>query len=241
MQKLKQKLKSQTGASITFALLLFLVCAVVGSAVLVAGTAAAGRMSKIAEMDQRYYAVNSAARFLIDTIEEETVTAIEEKTTTVTEGLSSTQSKYYLKTDSQAMDGTTTTDNVEVTSSASLSETFPQDAAYRLGYLSNSPEVGTQPYDYQLTIDADGAADNGNVKIAETLKTDGSMIFDIYKGEPPYTLRLTFALDKQETSSLDVLGRTETITRKLHWRLSDIETVTNQAQAPSSSPTVSGG
>ena len=78
MQKLKQKLKSQTGASITFALLLFLVCAVVGSVVLTAGTVAAGRTSKIAEMDQRYYAVNSAAKLLIELIdgEEKAVTII---------------------------------------------------------------------------------------------------------------------------------------------------------------------
>ena len=73
LHKLKQKLKSQTGASITFALLLFLVCAVVGSAVLVAGTAAAGRMSKVAEMDQRYYAVNSAARLLVDLMERDEI------------------------------------------------------------------------------------------------------------------------------------------------------------------------
>ena len=79
LQKLKQKLKSQTGASITFALLLFLVCAVVGSVVLTAGTVAAGRMSKIAEMDQRYYSVNSAAKLLIELIsgEEKAVTIIE--------------------------------------------------------------------------------------------------------------------------------------------------------------------
>ena len=78
MHKLKQKLKSQTGASITFALLLFLVCAVVGSVVLTAGTAAAGRMSKIAEMDQRYYSVNSAAKLLTELIdgEERAVTII---------------------------------------------------------------------------------------------------------------------------------------------------------------------
>ena len=73
LHKLKQKLKSQTGASITFALLLFLVCAVVGSTVLVAGTAAAGRMSKVAEMDQRYYAVNSAARLLVDLMERDEI------------------------------------------------------------------------------------------------------------------------------------------------------------------------
>ncbi len=76
MRTIKKKLNSQRGASLTFALLLFLVCAVVGSVVLVAGTAASGRMSKVAEMDQRYYSVNSAARLLIDMIDDETVMII---------------------------------------------------------------------------------------------------------------------------------------------------------------------
>ena len=74
MQAIKNKIRSRRGASLTFALLLFLVCAVVGSVVLVAGTAASGRMSQIAEMDQRYYSVNSAARLLIDTIDGEEIT-----------------------------------------------------------------------------------------------------------------------------------------------------------------------
>lgn len=77
LQKLKQKLKSQTGASITFALLLFLVCAVVGSVVLTAGTAAAGRMSELAKMDQRYYSVTSAAQLLQDIISDQTIEVTE--------------------------------------------------------------------------------------------------------------------------------------------------------------------
>lgn len=74
-QALKKKIRSRRGASITFALLLFLVCAVVGSAVLTAGTVAAGRMSKIAEMDQRYYSVNSAARLVTEILEKEEIEA----------------------------------------------------------------------------------------------------------------------------------------------------------------------
>lgn len=73
MDKLKRKLNNQTGASITYALLIFLVCAVVGSSVLVAGTAASGRMSQMAEMDQRYYSVNSAARLLIDIMQRDKI------------------------------------------------------------------------------------------------------------------------------------------------------------------------
>ena len=71
MNRIKKKLNSERGASITWALLIFLVCTVVGSAVLVAGTAAAGRMSKLAESDQRYYAVTSAAGLLSDVLGQE--------------------------------------------------------------------------------------------------------------------------------------------------------------------------
>lgn len=72
--RISAKLKAQTGASITYALLLFLVCAVVSSVVLAAGTAAAGRMSKAVETDQRYYAVTSAARVLKEQLDGKTNT-----------------------------------------------------------------------------------------------------------------------------------------------------------------------
>ena len=74
MNTIKQKLRSRRGASITFALLLFLVCVVVGSVVLAAGSAAAGRMAKSAEMDRRYYSVTSAADLLAKELTGKTVT-----------------------------------------------------------------------------------------------------------------------------------------------------------------------
>ncbi len=61
---MKRKIRSQKGASISFALLLFLVCAVVSSIVIVSASAVGGRFSKLGQMDQRYYAVTSAARLL---------------------------------------------------------------------------------------------------------------------------------------------------------------------------------
>jgi len=67
--RLKKKLRSSKGASITFALLLFLVCAVIGSVVLAAGTASAGRFSKLAESDARYYSVTSAVNLLRDSFD----------------------------------------------------------------------------------------------------------------------------------------------------------------------------
>lgn len=84
MLNLKTKLRSEKGASITFALLLFLVCAVVSIVVVVAGSAAAGRMSQRAETDQRYYAVTSAVELLCNDFKGMKVTVEYSKASTAT-------------------------------------------------------------------------------------------------------------------------------------------------------------
>ena len=224
MHKLKQKLKSQTGASITFALLLFLVCAVVGSAVLVAGTAAAGRMSKIAEMDRRYYAVNSAARLLVETIEKETVTTVKTRST------------------EEAGDSEEESDSGQ-SSSSDEKMSFPRDAAKKLGYLDSEKETLPLETKFKLSGNAEDTEikESIEVDITETINPDGSMLFEVSKGKEDdwYALRLTFELDKQETSELNLQKKTETITVILNWRLTDIETVSNKPQ--SSSSTGNGG
>ncbi len=82
---MKRKLKSQRGASITFALLIFLVCAVIGSVVLGAGTAAAGRISSLPKSDQRYYSVTSAARLFEEQFAGTNVTVTRTRTYKITE------------------------------------------------------------------------------------------------------------------------------------------------------------
>lgn len=82
--KIMNKLRSEKGASITFALLLFLVCAVLCSVILAAATAAAGRMSKLPEQDQRYYTVTSAAELIIDDIKSRPSVSIVKVTKTTT-------------------------------------------------------------------------------------------------------------------------------------------------------------
>lgn len=62
--KLKKKISSESGASITFALLIFLVCTVAGSIILTAGTAASGRIAQLTRIDQKYYSVSCAAQLL---------------------------------------------------------------------------------------------------------------------------------------------------------------------------------
>ena len=62
----KRKICSQRGASLSMALMLFLVCTVVASITLSAATAVAGRLSRLKEADASYYNVSSAARFVWD-------------------------------------------------------------------------------------------------------------------------------------------------------------------------------
>ena len=80
MSAIQNKLKSRRGASITFALLLFLVCAVISSVVVVAGTTSSGWMSGLQEMDARYFALSDAGYLLCDIFDGESVTLEYNKT-----------------------------------------------------------------------------------------------------------------------------------------------------------------
>lgn len=74
MNAIKNKIRSQRGASITFALLLFLVCAVLSSVIIVAATTAAGRMSGLKDMDTRYNAIADAGHQLCEIFDGQSVT-----------------------------------------------------------------------------------------------------------------------------------------------------------------------
>ena len=81
------KIKSEAGASLVAALLLFLVCAAIGTIVLVSATTASGRFVSLAEMDKKYYSVTSAAEFMIDHMEGNEIVIERTKTPTATEGV----------------------------------------------------------------------------------------------------------------------------------------------------------
>lgn len=86
MSAMRAKLKDQRGASITYALLIFLICAVASSIVIVAGSTAAGRMANVPQSDQRYYAVTSAAELLKGLIDGKTVVITKKVTKGAGEG-----------------------------------------------------------------------------------------------------------------------------------------------------------
>lgn len=61
---IRNKFISEDGASLAVALLLFLVCAVVGSVVLAGASASAGRLSQRRQLQQERYALQSAAEMI---------------------------------------------------------------------------------------------------------------------------------------------------------------------------------
>ena len=213
-KRITDKLRQSTGASISFALLIFLVCAVVCSVVLTAATTASGRMSKTAEYDQRYYSVTSAAELLKDLmsgnasiVQVQTGTA----TTTYTDGTPGTP----VHNDDTVL----TTYLVEDTAPASITETdltesnkidpeslstvqtksIKNDAAWRcfsgtaalsrtlnLTSAAGTSEGQDSPLDVTITEDMD---ENGNITF--TLKnTNGDS----------YTLSLKFLCSKNVTT-----------------------------------------
>ncbi len=68
MNAIQNKLKSKNGASIFMGLMFLLVCVMVGTVVLVAATAAAGKLSEQRKREQAYLNVSSAAQLIKDRI-----------------------------------------------------------------------------------------------------------------------------------------------------------------------------
>ena len=200
MLLIKKKLKSQNGASISFALLLFLVCAVLSSAVIVAGTAAAGRLSRLAEADQRYYAVTSAAGLLSRDIGGRTVTVeYSKKTGKVTPAGSPT----ILSDASEKL--------VEALSSTD------EDAADKV--LQRT---------FQLTPDTNIANAQLACVIKETLQRDGMLLFDVSNTSGGsggvYTLRVVFS-SKMKRSASD--SSEDTVKTTVTWKLHSIHKIRN--------------
>lgn len=65
-EKIRNKIMSESGASLAAALLFFIVCAVVGSIIIAAAMSSAGRMSGITSADNQRYALESARSLIED-------------------------------------------------------------------------------------------------------------------------------------------------------------------------------
>ncbi len=250
--RIKKKLRSQRGASITFALLLFVVCAVLCSVVLAAATSASGRMSRIAEVDQRYYAVTSAAELLIDEFQKNpSVSVVEEIKTDFT-------TTYTNGTAGDPVEGepvkTIYTQIGNVKRNLDTIKSIQEDAAKNV-YNKTTAEIS----DRKLSLSSTGSGlsyDALAVTVLEKLEEDGSIKLTLYntynnKGNASsagerYTMELTFGANKSVTTSTrsvnvsttpisatsyQVQGNTtKTTTTTLKWKLTGLKTINQGAQ-----------
>ena len=200
MQAIRNKLNTQKGASITFALLLFLVCAVISSVVIVAATTAAGRMSQLPQMDQRYYAVTSAARLLQSEIDGKKINVEYDK------NKSESEKKTTVKSITEKDEIIWPKGDEENTHTiiADVSENLVN--AIKTGSGSSSDIVERK---WNVTVKTAGAADNTvdylSCNIKANLKSNGLLVFTIVDGTDEingkYKLELTFSSNVRERAS----------------------------------------
>ena len=194
MNAMKNKIKSQRGASITFALLLFLVCSVVSIVVVIAGSAAAGRMSQRAETDQRYYAVTSAVELLCDDFKGMTVTVEYSKDLSTGNYDTPVVTKALQKDDPTETDVKDLYPVLKSVSEKLVEKIASSDSA------STMPAASTVPDDtLQLTANGAPTGSLTDCAIKEYVFKDGRVIFEISNADVAgalkqnkYTLQVVF-------------------------------------------------
>lgn len=249
--RLKKKLRSSKGASITFALLLFLVCAVIGSVVLAAGTASSGRFSKLAESDARYYSVTSAAALLKDEINGRSFKKVYTETERYTEDIdphgtpvAGTKSVIF---PTEGEDKGTT--EYLGFGGYEYKPDNPPSTIDRLLYQAvlNYGESSDIEYDYQLNLDPapETSSASQSVAVKETVSTNGSVTFTISNGGTSeiFTVEVVFDVDVTENVSFSTVENgitvsasnsenktvdktvTKTTETSFEWTLSDIRRI----------------
>ena len=209
MNAMKNKIKSQKGASITFALLIFLVCAVVSSAVIITASSAAGRMSQMAQMDQRYYAVTSVAKLLKSEIDGKTVYVTPDTTD---------PKKYIVRYDYEAVPPTRTqhtilTDASEVLVRLLKRETVGQD---RIFTVTTNLTASDHP-NSDLVCTVEENVDSKTGLLTFTIRnTNGT-------STSTYRVKMIFASKRKESTVVST-GLKET---KIEWKFQSIQKMEN--------------
>jgi len=108
---IRNKLRDKSGVSILMGLIFLLICLMVGTVVLAASTAAAGKLARQRQSEQDYLNVSSAARLLKDRLSKLTYTRIEVDGSLVSEKLETfDRSRMLLQRDLEALCRTVGTD-----------------------------------------------------------------------------------------------------------------------------------
>lgn len=194
-------------------------------------------MAGIAENDQRYYAVTSAAELLKGLIEGKTVSIVEvqEKTSEITykEGIASEPKEETSDPQTYIVPNKTATEIDEDTDYNTLddssSDSIPVDAARNI-----SEETPLTKRKLELTSTA---SEDLGVTIEEDLDENGNLTLTIYntknsKGEDSspgerYTLKLVFGVDKTETTNTKTKDESSTAVDDSSYTVKTTSTETN--------------
>ena len=192
---MRRKLKSENGASLALALLFFVICAMVGSVVLAAATAAAGRIANLQKSDQARYTLESAA----DLIESQltgwsyvrtgaTKTDEAGKVRSAPQGTSGTRTDYDLNVTSGNAVLSTANANCMV-SVFGLSKQI-SDVRWKDGSATRS-DYGTDPGKITEAVRASVTGETYQRKLIFTLGGDQNAVLPVYAEvsiEPDYTI-----------------------------------------------------
>ena len=222
MRKALEKLNSDRGASLMLALLAFLICAVLGSVVLTAGTASSGRFAELGNMEQRYYAVTSAAELLRRDLCAQSGTKVEcSKVSTM-----KTVTAYTVDEDGVFHPGAVSGPELDPSVSPNPLYTFPaapanlsEQLAQYLTFGADGPAddvkwnrfIGTAAVpsfnvpDMTLTVTPEGGSPDAGlaVNVKSTMNADGTLTLEISndkdKAKTQYTLKMTLtpSIDRQ--------------------------------------------
>ena len=249
MNRIRKKLASDRGASITFALLLFLVCAVLSSVIIVAATAASGRMSRLSEMDKRYYSVTSAAALIKEVLDGQSVEVEHKKVV-----------RTIRKANNPTMSGETSETPDDRTSDFTLYTLEGKDAPSVVDVrmrTEDDPEELANYTDFLLTRIAHQYVDTSDVEqssklfpltetfklevgnnpeltcdIAVTMNTDGTVIFDIknnidsVKDKDQFILTAIFKADVEEVKGSKIVEGTPEKVESGYQAVDEAENVT---------------
>lgn len=162
------RLKQEDGASLSLALLFFVICGVAASMILAAASATAGKMEQIPAADQKRFTVESAAAFFRDELNDTGNTIKIKEVQVINERNSESNSDkvtYYYVGKNEILSDETTWQNID-SSDASLLATYVKDYYVPLGLDEDSEE---ETEDSDNLENSDGSADS-----ADSENSDGS-------------------------------------------------------------------
>lgn len=177
------------------ALLFFLVCAVIGSVVLAAGSAAAGRISQLARSDRRYYAVTSAAELLAQKLDGQTVT------------VTRTSAAYPVVTTVTAGDsGNTTTVTTGEPGSWSKETTGTGLLKSVVDTVTGDPIPMTDTtVSYTMTASRDSGSVPPDVDVTAVISKDGALALTVSNDR--YSLKLIFSVKTESETASEKSGQ----------------------------------